>query len=67
MSDTDRFYDEMLAPDGAPRGPYGSYGAWFDREDLRELRKKSTEAERFISVARASPSRLAEQASADER
>jgi len=48
MSDTDRFYDEMLAPDGAPRGPYGSYGAWFDREDLRELRKKSTEAERFF-------------------
>jgi uncharacterized circularly permuted ATP-grasp superfamily protein len=48
MSDTPRFYDEMLTPDGAPRGPYDSYGHWFDREDLRELRKKSTEAERFF-------------------
>ncbi len=48
MSDTSRFFDEMLAPDGAPRGPYTSYGAWFDREDLRELRKKSTEAEQFF-------------------
>jgi uncharacterized circularly permuted ATP-grasp superfamily protein len=48
MTETDRFFDEMQTPDGAPRRPYGAYGAWFDREDLRELRKKSTEAERFF-------------------
>ncbi|MBF9060840.1 circularly permuted type 2 ATP-grasp protein [Rhodobacterales bacterium HKCCSP123] len=38
----------MLASDGAPRGPYGTYGAWFEGEDLRELRKKSAEAEQFF-------------------
>ncbi|MCT4684161.1 MAG: circularly permuted type 2 ATP-grasp protein [Roseicyclus sp.] len=48
MSDTDRFFDEMLTPEGTPRGPYASYGKWFDGEDLRELRKKSAEAENFF-------------------
>ncbi|MHA7886891.1 MULTISPECIES: circularly permuted type 2 ATP-grasp protein [Roseicyclus] len=48
MSDTDRFFDEMLTPEGTPRGPYASYGRWFDGEDLRELRKKSAEAENFF-------------------
>jgi uncharacterized circularly permuted ATP-grasp superfamily protein len=30
------------------RSPYGRYRDWFDGEDLRDLRKKSTEAERFF-------------------
>lgn len=41
------FFDEMLAA-GAPRAPYDAYLAWFGAEDLKELRKKSDEAERFF-------------------
>jgi uncharacterized circularly permuted ATP-grasp superfamily protein len=32
----------------AARAPYQPYEAWFQNEDLRELRKKSIEAERFF-------------------
>ena len=48
MSDTPRFFDEMQQPGGDPRAPYGGYSAWFHGEDLRDLRKKSADAERFF-------------------
>jgi uncharacterized circularly permuted ATP-grasp superfamily protein len=48
MSETPSFFDEMLAPDEAPRPPYGAYHAWFSGEDIKELSKKSTEAEAFF-------------------
>ncbi len=48
MTDTPPFFDEMSGRGETPRAPYQPYRAWFDNEDLRELRKKSTEAERFF-------------------
>ncbi|MFT6931904.1 MAG: putative circularly permuted ATP-grasp superfamily protein [Paracoccaceae bacterium] len=48
MTDSLKFFDEMLGTGTGPRPPYGPYDAWFQSEDLRELRKKSTEAERFF-------------------
>jgi uncharacterized circularly permuted ATP-grasp superfamily protein len=48
MTDSLKFFDEMLGTGTGPRPPYGRYDAWFQSEDLRELRKKSTEAERFF-------------------
>jgi uncharacterized circularly permuted ATP-grasp superfamily protein len=32
----------------APRAPYDTYCGWFGSEDLRDLRKKSTDAEQFF-------------------
>jgi uncharacterized circularly permuted ATP-grasp superfamily protein len=43
-----QFFDEMLGADDTARGPYASYHGWFSNEDLRDLRKKSTEAETFF-------------------
>jgi len=48
MTDRPPFFDEMIGNGAAPRAPYRPYRAWFDGEDLRELRRKSTEAERFF-------------------
>jgi len=48
MSDKPPFFDEMVGQGDRPRGPYAPYRQWFDQEDLRDLRKKSTEAERFF-------------------
>jgi uncharacterized circularly permuted ATP-grasp superfamily protein len=48
MDETPQFFDEMLGMDDAARGPYANYHGWFSNEDLRELRKKSTEAETFF-------------------
>jgi len=48
MTDTSRFFDEMLLADGRARHPYESYCGWFGAEDLRDLRKKSTDAEQFF-------------------
>jgi uncharacterized circularly permuted ATP-grasp superfamily protein len=45
--DDPSFFDEMLAG-GAPRPPYDAYSAWFGAEDLKDLRRKSDEAERFF-------------------
>ena len=49
MTEHPPFFDEMsgFGPDDVRR-PYGPYRDWFDAEDLRDLRKKSTEAERFF-------------------
>jgi len=48
MTDTSRFFDEMLLADGGARHPYDAYFSWFGAEDLRDLRKKSTDAEQFF-------------------
>ena len=42
------FFNEMIGHAEAARAPYTAYGAWFQTEDLRELRKKSAEAEAFF-------------------
>ena len=44
----DGFFDEMLGTNAATRQPYTSYASWFDGEDLKDLHKKATEAERFF-------------------
>ncbi|SHH14496.1 circularly permuted type 2 ATP-grasp protein [Cognatishimia maritima] len=41
-------FDEMLAAADQPRQPYADYFDWFSQEDLKLLRKKSTEAESFF-------------------
>ena len=48
MSEPTRFFDELSAPGGAPRPPYAGYCGWFDAEDIRRLRRKAGEAERFF-------------------
>ena len=48
MSDTLHFFDEMHQGGGDPRAPYAGYDGWFRSEDLRDLRKKSADAERFF-------------------
>ena len=48
MSDTPLFFDEMHQGGGDPRAPYAGYDGWFRSEDLRDLRKKSADAERFF-------------------
>jgi uncharacterized circularly permuted ATP-grasp superfamily protein len=48
MTDTPQFFDEMHRSDGTARAPYEAYCGWFGAEDLRDLRKKSTDAEQFF-------------------
>lgn len=48
MTDPTRFFDEMTGGDDGPRAPYAAYDGWFSKEDLRELRKKSADAEAFF-------------------
>ena len=48
MEGRPEFFDEMFGAEEAARGPYRPYEAWFHGEDLRELRKKSIDAERFF-------------------
>jgi uncharacterized circularly permuted ATP-grasp superfamily protein len=48
MTEGPFFFDEMSGGADAARAPYQPYEAWFQNEDLRELRKKSIEAERFF-------------------
>ena len=48
MADTRPTFDEMLAQSDQPRSPYGAYYNWFAEEDLKDLRRKSTEAEAFF-------------------
>src|SRR6056297_1526499 len=48
MQDKSPFFDEMLARGDGPREPYAPYHAWFSNEDLRDLRKKSSDAETFF-------------------
>ncbi|QBX99729.1 circularly permuted type 2 ATP-grasp protein [Rhodophyticola sp. CCM32] len=48
MKDKPDFFDEMTGGADAARPAYQPYETWFQSEDLRDLRKKSTEAERFF-------------------
>ncbi|MEJ6395236.1 circularly permuted type 2 ATP-grasp protein [Gymnodinialimonas sp. 2305UL16-5] len=48
MADTTGCFDEMTGKGSEARAPYADYNGWFDGEDLRELRKKSAEAESFF-------------------
>lgn len=48
MKKETRFFDEMFGQGDAPRRPYQSYDAWFHTEDIKELKKKSSEAESFF-------------------
>lgn len=48
MEKETRFFDEMFGQGDGPRSPYQSYDAWFHTEDIKELKKKSSEAESFF-------------------
>ena len=48
MADDSRFFDEMSGAQPDARGPYTGYAKWFDADDPDELRRKSSEAERFF-------------------
>jgi uncharacterized circularly permuted ATP-grasp superfamily protein len=41
-------FDEMHAPDGSVRGPYGEYERWFSKQDKADMRRKGGEAESFF-------------------
>lgn len=48
MDDTTRFFDELHGNGDQPRPPYRGYTDWFEGEDLKDLRRKSDEAESFF-------------------
>ncbi|KPP88056.1 MAG: hypothetical protein HLUCCA08_13335 [Rhodobacteraceae bacterium HLUCCA08] len=48
MNEPNGPFDEMLGQGAGPRAPYGDYAAWFEGEDIRELRRKAAEAEAFF-------------------
>ena len=48
MTALPEFFNEMSNADGAPREPYRGYARWFDREDIKRLKKKAAEAEAFF-------------------
>ncbi len=48
MTDHNRFFDEMTGGTAEARGCYGPYDAWFQSEDIADLRNKSAEAEGFF-------------------
>lgn len=48
MSEEKKIFDEMLASADGPRQPYEAYYDWFNREDIKALRRKSSEAETFF-------------------
>lgn len=48
MSDSQTCFDEMLSNGDDVRTPYADYQGWLSQEDLRNLRKKSSEAESFF-------------------
>ncbi|MEJ6389014.1 circularly permuted type 2 ATP-grasp protein [Gymnodinialimonas ulvae] len=48
MTDNSRFFDEMTGGHAQPRTPYATYDAWFQSEDMKELRRKSADAESFF-------------------
>jgi uncharacterized circularly permuted ATP-grasp superfamily protein len=50
MKDKREYFDEMLQNGGAPRGPYGDYHDWFDREEPGRLLEKSAEAEALFRL-----------------
>ncbi|MCU4653815.1 circularly permuted type 2 ATP-grasp protein [Roseibacterium sp. SDUM158016] len=48
MQNRPGFFDEMIGAGDTAREPYTSYNSWFSGEDLKELRKKSLDAETFF-------------------
>jgi uncharacterized circularly permuted ATP-grasp superfamily protein len=48
MASTRRTFDEMLDAADRPRPPYAAYHDWFSGENLKDLRRKSVEAEAFF-------------------
>jgi uncharacterized circularly permuted ATP-grasp superfamily protein len=48
MASTRRTFDEMLDAADRPRPPYAAYHDWFSGENLKDLRRKSAEAEAFF-------------------
>ncbi|WP_071675715.1 circularly permuted type 2 ATP-grasp protein [Nioella nitratireducens] len=48
MSKSRPTFDEMLVGEETPRPPYSAYHRWFSNEDLKDLRRKSSEAEAFF-------------------
>lgn len=48
MTDDDRCFDEMLGQGSEARAPYRTYTDWFEGEDIRDLRRKASEAETFF-------------------
>ncbi len=48
MTKTPEFFDELYGTGQTPREPYRGYSDWFEGENLRDLRRKSDEAEMFF-------------------
>ena len=48
MASTRKTFDEMLDAADRPRPPYAAYHDWFSGENLKDLRRKSAEAEAFF-------------------
>jgi len=48
MSENSRFFDELQGDGDTPRPPYRSYADWFESEDIKDLNRKSAEAESFF-------------------
>ena len=48
MDDTVGYFDEMMVPGDLRRKPYRNYGDWIDEQDIKQLRRKSAEAEKFF-------------------
>ncbi|MEL7097865.1 MAG: circularly permuted type 2 ATP-grasp protein [Pseudomonadota bacterium] len=48
MADSPDFFDELSGNSGAPRVPYSRYCDWFDGQELKSLKRKSSEAELFF-------------------
>lgn len=48
MNEQNKFFDELFGSSDSARAPYQDYAAWFHDEDLKALRRKSDEAERFF-------------------
>lgn len=48
MDNATGFFDEMMGAGQLRRDPYHMYGDWIDAQDIKQLRRKSAEAENFF-------------------
>ena len=48
MDNASGFFDEMMGAGQLRRDPYHMYGDWIDAQDIKQLRRKSAEAENFF-------------------
>jgi uncharacterized circularly permuted ATP-grasp superfamily protein len=44
MSTEQKYFDEMLGFDATASCPYANYDSWFQAENMKRLRRKSTKA-----------------------